>query len=156
MYIIIRRAWFQTMTFWYLNDMLVNLILQYGIWWRLVCLVLWLWTCQFLTNKSKTIGSLELWYCYIGIPMLHLNNTLRPRQSGRQFPDDIFKCFFFLEFRLEFYWSLLLRVQLPLFHHCRLGNKPSSEPMMVRLPTHICITRPQRDNLSFIRIPNGT
>ena len=28
--------------------------------------------------------------------MLHLNNTLRPKQSGRQFPDDIFKCFFFL------------------------------------------------------------
>ena len=25
----------------------------------------------------------------------------------------------------------------------RPGNKPLSEPMMVRLPTHICVTRPQ-------------
>ena len=26
---------------------------------------------------------------------------------------------------------------------CQPGDKPLSEPMMVRLPTHICITRPQ-------------
>ena len=26
---------------------------------------------------------------------------------------------------------------------CRPGDKPLSEPMMVRLPTHTCITRPQ-------------
>ena len=26
---------------------------------------------------------------------------------------------------------------------CRPGDKPLSEPMMVRLPTHICVTRPQ-------------
>ena len=26
----------------------------------------------------------------------------------------------------------------------RSGDKPLSEPMMVRLPTHICVTRPQR------------
>ena len=31
---------------------------------------------------------------------------------------------------------------------CRLGDKPLSEPMMVRLPTHICVTRPQR--VSFV------
>ena len=29
----------------------------------------------------------------------------------------------------------------------RPGNKPLSEPMMVSLPTHICITRPQRVKL---------
>ena len=28
----------------------------------------------------------------------------------------------------------------------RLGDKPLSEPMMVRLPTHICVTRPQWAN----------
>ena len=28
----------------------------------------------------------------------------------------------------------------------RPGDKPSSEPMMFRLPTHICVTRPQRVN----------
>ena len=28
----------------------------------------------------------------------------------------------------------------------RPGDKPLSEPMVVRLPTHICVTRPQWDN----------
>ena len=31
----------------------------------------------------------------------------------------------------------------------RSGDKPLSEPMMVSLPTHICVTRPQRVNASF-------
>ena len=47
-------------------------------------------------------------------------NTLRPRQNGRHFPDDIFKCIFLkkmYEFRLRFHWSLLLRVQLTIFQH---------------------------------------
>ena len=51
-----------------------------------------------------------------------------------------------LEFRLKFIWSLFLRVQLTIFHQWfRLspGDKPLSEPMMVRLPTHICVVRPQ-------------
>ena len=30
----------------------------------------------------------------------------------------------------------------------RPGDKPLSEPMMVRLPTHICVTRPQWVNMS--------
>ena len=50
------------------------------------------------------------------------------------------------EFRLKFHWSLLPRVQLTIFQHwfrCLDGVKPLSEPMMVCLPTHICVTRPQ-------------
>ena len=54
------------------------------------------------------------------------------------------------EFRLRFHWSLFLRVQLIIFQYwfrkkawCRPGDKPLSEPMMGRLPTHICATRPQ-------------
>ena len=54
------------------------------------------------------------------------------------------------EFRLRFHWNLLPRpqltnipslVQIMAWH--RPGNKPLSEPMLVSLPTHICITRPQ-------------
>ena len=55
-----------------------------------------------------------------------------------------------LEYRLKFHWSLFLRVQLTISQQwyqlmawCRPGDKPLSEPMMVRLPTHICITRSQ-------------
>ena len=54
------------------------------------------------------------------------------------------------EFRLRFHWILFLRVQLTIFPTLfqimawrRPGDKPLSEPMMVRLPTHICVTRPQ-------------
>ena len=57
------------------------------------------------------------------------------------------------EFRLEFHWILSLRVQLTIFQHWfimtwrRPGDKPLSEPMMVWLPTHICVTRPQWVNI---------
>ena len=45
-------------------------------------------------------------------------NTLRPRQDGRHFADDIFKCIFLMktfDFRLKFYWSLFLRAYLTIF-----------------------------------------
>ena len=47
-------------------------------------------------------------------------NTLRPRQNGRHFADNVLKCNFLnesYEFRLKFYWSLLIRVKLTIFHH---------------------------------------
>ena len=43
-----------------------------------------------------------------------LFNTLRPKQNGRHFPDDISKCIFLNEnvwFRLRFHWSLFLRFE---------------------------------------------
>ena len=62
-----------------------------------------------------------------------------------------------LEFRFIFHWSLFLRVQLTIFHPAlveimawrRAGYKPLSEPMTVRLPTLICVTRPQSFNVSI-------
>ena len=80
---------------------------------------------------------------------IYLFNTLRPRQNGRRFPDDIFKCIFFnenYEFRLKFHCSLFLGAQLTMvqiiaWHRPR--DKPLSEPMIISLPTHICVTRPQ-------------
>ena len=51
------------------------------------------------------------------------------------------------EFRLKFHWPLFLRVNIPtlvqVMAWCRPGDKPLSEPMMVSLSTHICVTRPQ-------------
>ena len=81
-----------------------------------------------------------------------ITNTLRPRQNGRHFPDDIFKCIFLnenvwisIKISLEFvpkdpinYIPALLQIMA----WCRPGDKPSSEPMMVSLLTHICVTRP--------------
>ena len=80
-------------------------------------------------------------------------NTLRPRQNGRHFPDDIFKCIFLTE-----HVSISINIWLKFVPKCpinnipalvqimawrRPGDKPLSEPMMVCLPTHICVTRPQ-------------
>ena len=80
-------------------------------------------------------------------------NTLRPRQNGRHFTDDIFKCIFLnentcisLEISLKFVRkvqinNILALVQIMAWH--RPGDKPLSEPMLVSLLTHICVTRPQ-------------
>ena len=80
-------------------------------------------------------------------------NTLRPRQDGRHFPDDIFICIFLnenewhsIEISLKFVPKVPINnipalVQIMAWR--RPGDKPLSEPMMVVLPTHICVTRPQ-------------
>ena len=80
-------------------------------------------------------------------------NTLRPRQNGRHFPDDIFKWIFLNEnvwisinISLKFVPKSPINnipalVQIMAWR--RSGDKPLSEPMMVCLPTHICVTRPQ-------------
>ena len=80
-------------------------------------------------------------------------NTLRPRQNGRHFADDIFKCIFLngnvrisIKFSLKFVPkdpinSIPALVQIMAWR--RPGDKPLSEPMMVSLLTHICVTRPQ-------------
>ena len=84
---------------------------------------------------------------------LMLVNTLRPRQNGRHFADDIFNCIFLNEnigisinSSLKFVPKGQINnipslVQIMAWR--RPGDKPLSEPMMVRIPTHICVTRPQ-------------
>ena len=80
-------------------------------------------------------------------------NTSRPRQNGRHFADDTFKYIFLNEnviispkISLNFVPkgpinNIPALVQIMAWR--RPGDKPLSEPMMVRLPTHICVTRPQ-------------
>ena len=82
-----------------------------------------------------------------------LLNTLRPRQNGHHFADDIFKCIFLnenvwipIKISLKFVPkgpidNIPALVQIMVWR--RPGDKPLSEPMMVSLPTHICVTRPQ-------------
>ena len=80
-------------------------------------------------------------------------NTLRPRQNGRHFADDIFKCIFVnenvwipIKISLKFVPkgpinNIPALVQIMAWR--RAGDKPLSEPMLVSLPTLICVTRPQ-------------
>ena len=78
-------------------------------------------------------------------------NTLRPRQNGGHFPDDIFKCIFLNEnewISITISLKFVLKgpinnipVLVQIIAWRRLGDKQLSGPMMVRLPTHICVTR---------------
>ena len=86
-------------------------------------------------------------------------NTWRPRQNGRSFADDTFKFIFLNEnVRISIKNSLKFVPigpidNIPEFVHIMVwrppGEKPLSEPMMVRLPTHICVTRPQWVKYNF-------
>ena len=83
-------------------------------------------------------------------------NTLRPRQNGRRFADDVFKYIFLNEnVRILIKISLKFIPKSPINNipaliqimaWGRSGDKPLSEPMTVSLMTHICVTRPQWDN----------
>ena len=98
-------------------------------------------------NSRSPAGETGAYNIYVNL------NTLRPRQNGRHLPDDIFKCISLNE-------SVWISIEIPLkfvrkgsinnipalvqiMAWCRPGAKPLSEPMMVRIATHICVTRPQ-------------
>ena len=81
-------------------------------------------------------------------------NSLRPRQYGRHFPDDILKCIFLNE-NISISINISLKfvpkgrinnipalVQIMAWHR-QPGDEALSEPMMIILLTHIYVTRPQ-------------
>ena len=80
-------------------------------------------------------------------------NTLRPRQNGHRFADYTFKRIFLNEnVRISIKISLKLVPKGPINNNPALvqimvgrrsGDKPLSEPMVVSVLTHICVTRPQ-------------
>ena len=82
--------------------------------------------------------------------------TLRLRQNGRRLADDVFKCIFLnenvwisLKISLKYVPKVPVKnipalVQILAWR--RLGDKPLSEPMMVSLLMHVCLTRPQSGN----------
>ena len=80
-------------------------------------------------------------------------NTLRPRRNEQHFADNIFKRIFFNE---NVWISIKISLKfvpkgpinnipalIQIMAWCCSGDKPLSEPMMVSLPTHICVTQPQ-------------
>ena len=92
-------------------------------------------------------------------PMLHICitkpqcvNSLRPRQNGRHFADDIFKCIFLNEnVWISIKISLKFVPKGPINNIPALvqimawrcsGDKPLSEAMVVNLPTHIFVSQP--------------
>ena len=102
-------------------------------------------------------GHWELLWCKI-FPETHLY-SLRPRQNGRHFTDDIFKCIFLnenvwisLKLSLKFVPKVRIDVipaLVQIMAGRRPGDKPLSGPMMVNLLTHICVTRLQLFKFKF-------
>ena len=80
-------------------------------------------------------------------------NTLRPIQDGRHVADDIFtgicfneNCCILIKFSLRYVRKGPIdnkRALVQIMAWRRSGDKPLSEPMMISLSTHICVTRPQ-------------
>ena len=103
--------------------------------------VTWMWHVTMVAIQYHVFDATYRWV-----------NTLRPRQDGHHFADDIFTCIFFNEnccilirFSLKYVHKGLIDnnpalVQIMAWR--RSGDKPLSEPMMISLPTHICVTRP--------------
>ena len=116
-------------------------------------------TCTRYADHKKqqpTNNNPILWPCG---PGKFSNITLRPRQNGHHFTDDIFKCILLN----ENVW-ISLKISLKFVPKVRINNipaivhkmawrdpvdKPLSESMMVRLLTHICVTRPQWDMSNY-------
>ena len=110
--------------------------------------------------RFTCFSSIMRQYISIGTTIVkHINrehvciNTLRPRQNGCHFADDRFEYILLNEdvcisinislkpVRKGPINNISALVQIMAWR--RPGDKPLSEPMMVRLPTHICVTRPQ-------------
>ena len=106
--------------------------------------------CRWHLSPSRDIEK-QWWLNHI--------NTLRPRQSGHHLSDDIYKGIFLIEnvwipikFSLKFVpkgpiHNIPALVQIMAWR--RPGDKPLSEPMVVSLLTHICVTRPQWVKMLF-------
>ena len=115
---------------------------------------------QFQTHFFfKKMVCILIWMSLKNLPMGLINNkswlvnSLRPRRNGRYNADDIFKCIFLIEnVWIPTIISLKFVPKGPINNIPALvqimawrppGDKPLSEPMMVSLLTHICVTRPQ-------------
>ena len=82
-----------------------------------------------------------------------------PRQNGLHFPDDIFKFVFldenvWISLKISLKFVTMERINnipalVEIMAWRRPGDKPLSEPMIVRLQTHICVTRPQWDEIKL-------
>ena len=71
-------------------------------------------------------------------------NSSRPGQNGRRFADDIFQWIF----SKENIWCSI-KISLKFIPRGAINNNPPlSEPMVVSLPVHICVTQPQCVNFN--------
>ena len=125
-------------------------IISFNVWVRY-----FVWNFKgYLWNSTQNILPIhwKMWILFTSENLRALN-TLRPRQNGRHFPDDIFKCIFLFEniwiwIKISLKFVPKVRISnipalLRIMAWHRIGDKPLSELVMVNLLTHIYVTRPQ-------------
>ena len=129
--------------------------------------MLWVWTAVFMIVGWLSLVSqiVELSGHYVMQSWASLN-TMRPRQNGRHFAGDIFKCILlkgnvWLSFKISLkfvpkFWINTFPAWIQTMAWGRPGDKPLSEPMMVNLVMHICVTRPQWVNIKTIHYNDVT
>ena len=104
-------------------------------WGRNIGCFLWVWTLIKVLSRSRQWCMhyrVAIFSCYAYVRKLCANwifkrlncklrkrwfNTLRPRQDGRYFADDIFMRILFNENCLNFHWNMFARVQLTIIQH---------------------------------------
>ena len=106
-----------------------------------------------MTGKSPRLPVTENKATNIILEIKVSFNTWRPRKHGRHFADDTFK-----RISLKGNFGISIKLSLRFVRKCsfdtipalvyimawrRSGDKSLSEPVVVRLPTHIFVTRPQ-------------
>ena len=113
------------------------------------------WHCDSVPRVIKAPQNIGIYAQLFGtsVNMYYSVNSLRQRLNRCPFGDNILKCIFLNESNwvlprtsLKFVPKVWINtipalVQIMAWHPP--GDKPLSEPMMVSLLTHICVTRPQ-------------
>ena len=109
--------------------------------------------CLLCSRNRKTVEGPVKW---------NTLNTLRPRRINRNYPHDIFKCISLdenesISHKISLKYVPKVRIDnIPALVQpmawCRSADKPLSEPMMVILLTHMCVTRLQWVNT---RVPHS-
>ena len=105
---------------------------------------------QSMHQKAESSGSVGRQYAWWETTEIGNLNTLRPRQNGHHFSDDIFKWIFvnenawiWIEISLKFVLRGPINNIPALFHimvGCRPSDKPLSEPMMAYVDCNYFLT----------------
>ena len=119
--------------------------------WKPCLMSHWQSWCHQASTQTPPLGVWLALCCSLEV------NTLRPRPNGHHYAGDPFKRIFLGEtVRSTMDISLLfvpkgqinnIPAMVQIMAWRRPGNQPLSEPMIVRLPTHICVTPLQWVNL---------
>ena len=95
-----------------------------------------------MTIQWSMVGCIESFNCcYAFFHWLNEQmrlNTLRPRWNGSHFAVNIFNCIFLN----ENVW-ISIKISLKFVPKSPINNIPALVQIMIRLPTHVCITLPQ-------------